>query len=116
MRTLTPSGAAPGLRPGAEIVSSQPTNVATVVGAGPDWVTVTVGAVPRPEVKSKPVMVIVTTCGTPPGAPAGLGVAVTTVNVGAVRSSTTVALTALWLPYGGTGVWPAQHQLPNASR
>src|SRR5687767_3591193 len=97
---FTPTGAATGLWPGLETARSQLTKVATVGDPVPFCCTVTVGAVPRPDVKSKPVMVIVTTCGMPPGAPAGLGGAVTTVNVGARRAALAGGRPGLWLPCG----------------
>src|SRR5688572_5825455 len=85
-----------------------------VVGkAVPCCVTVSVGAVPSPDVRSKPEMVMVTSCPIPPGAPAGLGVALTTVKLGGVWSITTDAVTAVWLTWGVP--CPAQHQLPNES-
>src|SRR5687767_15305734 len=99
--------------PGAETAKVHETYVAVVVGAAPACFTVTVGAVPRPAVTSMPVIVIVTTWPTPPGRPAGSGVAVTTVKTGLVRSRMTLVVTAPWLTLGAAR--PAQHQLPKLS-
>src|SRR5688500_12029461 len=120
MFTPTPPGgswpAATGVVPGAESTPGggvQSTNVATVEVGMPFCCTVTVGAVPRPEVASMPFTRIVTVCGTPSGAPAGSGAAEVTVKVGGVWSSTTVVVTMLWLRCGAD--WLAQHQFSNSS-